>query len=829
MVKISSKEIIDKFLLFFQENKHLLIKNSSIIPENDPTLLYINSGMAPIKNFFTGEEKPLVNKLCNIQTCIRTVDIDSIGDRHHLTSFSMLGSWSINDYFKEKAISLAFEFLTKCLNIDKKKLYITVFFGNEELNLLPDEESIIYWKKVGVDENHIIKCGIKDNFWGPNSEVGVCGPCTEVFYDTGVGEKYDINKNNFDTKNRYIEIWNAGVFMQFYKNSDKKFSRLNFKSVDTGAGLERLSMVLNECKSVYDTDLLNPIKEFIEELSENKLPEKEKLIITDHMRTVVMILSEKVSISNEGREYIPRKLIRKCIMFLFKYNLKNIDLCEIAEFIIDKYSNLFFNFKLNKNYIIYSLKKEQEKFKKVLDLGLEKLKYVKCENISGDYIFELVTSFGLPFEIIQEFALDHNLILNEENYLKRLKEHKKISKKVLISENETLNFSEELKNFKPTKFSGYENLYCEAKILKVFNIEKKLVLILDETCFYAESGGQLSDIGYIFNDDIKIKIEKVKKDENNVFLHIGVLASGNLDNFSKIVSLEVDFEKRRNLRNNHSSIHILQAILKKKYGNNLNQAGSKIEEDKSRFDFNYENTISQDEIFEIEKRVNFYIRENLKIITNIENLSNAVKSGATALFEKKYSDKVRVVKIGDISKELCGGTHANMTGEIGLFKILSVKSISKGVKRIIISTSENALEYTQEIFKNNLELLKNRKKLSEGCQNKKINFNNTSYFEKNNVNFGFVMTEKNYKNLKEDLKNFSDKKNIVLLCIIENEDKNQIIITVGNIYKNKIFANELLNKLFENLSGKGGGNPRIASGIVEAKAETTINNFKSNI
>ena len=352
--KLSSIGIKNKFLSFFKERGHMEITNSSIIPKNDPTLLFINSGMAPIKNYFTGVEKPPCPRLCDIQSCIRTIDIDSVGDKHHLTSFQMLGSWSINDYFKEKAIALAFEFLTKYLNIPKEKLYVTVFSGDKDLDLPLDEEAYEYWKKVGMPEDHIVKCGKEDNFWGPTAETGPCGPCTEIFYDTGEGLKY-VPGGEFDTKKRYIEIWNAGVFMQLNKNADGTFSRLSFTSVDTGAGLERIAMVLGGYSTVYDTDLLNPIKKFIESNipSGSSICAKDILIMTDHLRTATLILSEKVPPSNEGRGYIPRKLLRRCMMITAKNKIWDFDFSGVANFIIEKYSELFANFSKNKNYIIF--------------------------------------------------------------------------------------------------------------------------------------------------------------------------------------------------------------------------------------------------------------------------------------------------------------------------------------------------------------------------------------------------------------------------------------------------------------------------------------------
>ena len=500
MQKISSIEIKNKFLSFFKNNDHMEISDSSVVPKNDPTLLFINSGMAPLKNFFTGVEKPPYKRLCDIQPCIRTIDIDSIGDKHHLTSFQMLGSWSINDYFKEKAISLAFKFLTEGLNIPKEKLYVTVFAGDEELGLPLDTEAYGFWKKVGMPENHIIKCGKEDNFWGPTAETGPCGPCTEIFYDTGEGEEYLPGKK-FDTKKRYIEIWNAGVFMQLNKNADGTFSKLSFTSVDTGAGLERLSMVLNGFSTVYDTDLLNPIKKFIESKipSDKKLFEKDIRIMTDHLRTTSLILSEKVSPSNEGRGYIPRKLIRRCMMIIAKNKIKNFDFSEVIAFVLDKYSDLFPRFSENRNFVINEIKKEQVQFEKILENGLEKLENINNskKKITAEIAFDLVTTYGLPFDIISSYAEENSLELDADGFRQKLESHKEKSKNIVgAKENESLkNLSELLSDCSKTNFVGYEDLDCEAKVLKIIkdgeevssaDEKDEVILILDKTPFYAE-------------------------------------------------------------------------------------------------------------------------------------------------------------------------------------------------------------------------------------------------------------------------------------------------------------------------------------------------------
>lgn len=853
MLKISSKEIRDKFLQFFQTNDHLLIDDSSIIPKNDPTLLFINSGMAPIKKYFTGEEEPPKGMLCNVQPCIRTIDIEEVGDKHHLTSFQMLGSWSINYYFKEKAISLAFEFLTKHLQIPIEKLYVTVFSGDKSLGLLADEESITYWKKVGVPEDHIVKCGMDDNFWGPTSETGPCGPCTEVFYDTGEGKEY-VPGGEFDTKSRYIEIWNAGVFMQFNKNADGSFSKLNFSSVDTGAGLERLSMVMNGYSCVYDTDLLCPIKEYIKSLLGEKLKlldNRDILVITDHLRTVNLILSERVKPSNEGRGYIPRKLIRKCMMILSKRKINNIDLCDISKFIIDRYLDIYKYFKINEEYIISTLKKEQEQFKKVLEDGIVKLEDIKSKNssISGECAFELVTTYGLPFDIIKEFADENKIGIDEESYNDLIERHKEISKySGKSSENDISKLFEKVSNFESTNFIGYDNFKCSSKVLDVFYEDDKTVLVLDSTCMYAESGGQVSDTGKICSHNFEANVLDVKKSKNGVFLHICNLEKGNATN-GDIVDVSIDVPRRFNLQNNHTSVHLLHAALKNIFGKDVNQCGSKVDSNRLRLDFNYEKTITQDEIFKIENLVNEYIRNNVQREVQIKKLSDAIKEGAIALFESKYGEDVRVVSFEGISKELCGGTHTERTGNIGLFIILSVENIGKGIKRITAITGKDAVDYMHNKMKCILDvskllkvkpenlLEKVQKDLDYGISKKKggddqikrISDSDVCLLNnKAGVTFGYIIIHERYKSLIDDIINLSDKLKCIILCIICRDNKNDLIVSVGKDCQGKFNANNIIKDITKNLNGKGGGNPRIASGNVPASKDEIIDHFQNN-
>ena len=436
-MKYTAKQILDTFINFFTENGHTRIKNSSIVPENDPTLLFINAGMAPIKKCFTGEEQPVSKRMCNVQTCIRTNDIESVGDRHHLTSFNMLGSWSIGDYFKEGAINYAFKLLTEGFKIPKEKLYATVFSGDEELGLPADEESAKIWEKVGIDPSHIIKLPFEDNFWSMGDGEGPCGPCTEVFYDTGDehGESYE-KSGFFDTKKRYLEIWNAGVFMQYYKNLDKTYSKLKFNSVDTGSGLERMLLTLNGLDTVYDTEIFVDIMNYLRENSKNP-NERSLRIICEHIRTSVIILNAKVEPSNVKAGYILRRLMRRALRHLRTIEAGDDMFETIASKTIDNMENTGIapDWNFTKDEILAKFKAEQDKFSKMLSQGLKVFnEYIEDENniengyLKTELVFKLYDTFGFPLEITQELAEEHNIKVDDKAFEALLEHHKEESR-----------------------------------------------------------------------------------------------------------------------------------------------------------------------------------------------------------------------------------------------------------------------------------------------------------------------------------------------------------------------------------------------------------------
>ncbi|MGI6681089.1 MAG: alanine--tRNA ligase [Bdellovibrionota bacterium] len=854
--KITSDEIREKFLQYFESKDHLRIKNSSIIPKNDPTLLFINAGMAPMKKFFTGEEKPEHPRLCNVQSCIRTIDLDDVGDRSHLTSFLMLGSWSIGDYFKEGAIKLAYEFLTKHLNIPKEKLYVTVFKGNKELGLDVDSEAKKYWLEVGVPNEHIVECPMEDNFWMAG-ETGPCGPCTEVFYDT---RDDDVNKyvvgGHFDTKTRYLEIWNAGVFMQYNRNLDGTYSPLKFKSIDTGAGLERLAMTLNGFSSVYDTDLLKPIVDKVNEISENKLSEKTVRILTDHIRTICLILSEKLAPSNEGRGYVPRKLIRRCILLTTKEGVKDFDYICLLNFVISKYSNIFPLFKENKSFLISHFEKEYEQFNKILISGLEKLDEIKAKgsSISKEDAFDLVTTYGLPFDIIEDYAKDNRLTVDKDGFEKKLEEHKDISKKQSLASTQSLNISSDaLESFKETEFKGYEALEIKSNIVALLDDEKiideildnkldnkddednngnnngnKYIIITKETPFYAEAGGQVADSGIIFTDDAKFIVNDVQKTKNGVFLHFVSKEKGGIKK-GDVVTLSVNKEVRVKIANAHTAAHLLHKVLRDILGNDVHQAGSKVDSERVRFDFNCEDKISEETLLEIERKVNELIRENLDCSIAYKTLEEAQKEGAIALFETKYGNLVRVVSFGNVSKELCSGTHTSRTGNIGLFIILSVDGIGKGIRRISAITGAEAIQYVQNhkrligdisnklkakecTILQKIDALEEKAKSSKINAIKEIDVNSLTKIENaSSANLLFLYQEKFEKLLKDKLSVIANNEKSIIVYLAGGELK-QIMVISSKATEKDFKANEILKNILSKFGGKGNGNSFLASG-----------------
>lgn len=709
-MRITMEQIRETFLNYFQNRDHLKIQNASVIPKNDPTLLFVNSGMAPLKDFFTGESLPPAPNICNVQPCIRTIDIDDVGDRHHLTSFEMLGSWSFNNYFKEDAIKLAYELLINQFKIPKDKLYVTIFEGSSEHGLARDDESARVWESLGISKDHIVPQPFEDNFWGPTAETGPCGPCTECFYDTGdeFGDAY-VPGGPFDTKKRYIEIWNAGVFMEFNKTLEGNYDKLKFKSVDTGAGLERLVMTLNGKESVYETDMLLPLMESISAQTNNAIPEKGKRVISDHVKTLAFILSEGVQPSNEGRGYVARKLIRRCASVLLMHKIDKLDFKKLINMVIDEYKPYYPELDKNREQIIYQFEKELEIFSRTIKKGFRYLQK-ECSGssfkLSGEQCVKLVTTHGLPIDFIEQFVKDNGGEIDKQDFNKKLQLHKEMSKKSKDGDKENSDvdaletIKDKVQSLEPTTFVGYESLQSRGKVLKIllnndFVVQAKkgdqIAFITDCTSFYAQGGGQIADIGLFKSEDgTEISIEKVEKTKQGVFIHFGTVNNGTIK-VDQEGTFEVDEQNRMQIEANHTATHLLQSAIRTVLGDSVKQKGSRVDAKILRFDFNYDQNVTKEQQEQIESLIRDYINQDLpRQVCNL-SLEEAKEKGATAHFSEKYDNKsVRLVQFGEVSKELCGGTHAKSTGQIKKFKIVSISGIQRGVKRITAVTGIEA-------------------------------------------------------------------------------------------------------------------------------------------
>lgn len=698
MKQLTSVQIRKMFLDFFESKGHLVVPSASLVPDNDPSLLWINAGVAPLKKYFDGREVPPKRRLTNAQKCIRTNDIESVGDTYHHTFFEMLGNFSIGDYFRDEALGYAWELLTspEWFDIDKEKLYVTVY---------PDDmDTFNRWISLGLDKSHIIPC--EGNFWdiGP----GPCGPDSEIFYDRG--EEYDkrgpeLIRDEIDN-GRYIEIWN-NVFSQFnhVDGLDRKdFPELPHKNIDTGMGLERLVCTLQNCKTNYDTDLFMPIIRKVEEMTGVKyIDQKEIRSIADHIRTLTFSLSDGASFSNEGRGYVLRRILRRASRFGRKLGINEPFMYKLTDSVIEIMKDAYPYLLEHKELVDRQIKKEEEAFLKTLSSGEKRLEELvnSGKKITGEDVFKLYDTYGFPYELTSEILEEQGIIINKEDFDKCMQHQRTMArdaaKKVsgMSVQGDIVNFKEE------STFTGYDELETTAKVIFVGNNEGNIediysegVVITDKTPFYATMGGQVGDIGIIVSDGLKAEVLRCEKAPNGQNMHFVRLLEGNIK-VGDVVTLAVDKENRFTTCQNHSATHLLQKALQKVLGEEVSQAGSFVNNETLRFDFKFTGKVTDDKIIEVEKLVNEMIDACLPAFITETSIEEAKKMGAMALFGEKYGDVVRVVKFGE-SIELCGGTHVTNTGNIRRFAIKSIESKGLNVYRIEAVCDTN-LE--TEIFK----------------------------------------------------------------------------------------------------------------------------------
>ena len=684
MKSLTSNEIRKMILDFFESKGHLIVPSSSLIPDNDPSLLWINAGVAPLKKYFDGREIPPKKRLANSQKCIRTNDIESVGDTYHHTFFEMLGNFSIGDYFRNEALEYAWELLTSpdWYAMDKDRLYVTVYPD--------DKETYDKWVCLGLEKSHIIKC--EGNFWdiGP----GPCGPDSEIFFDRG--EEYDERGPELIEKeidnDRYIEIWN-NVFSQFnhVDGMDRKdFPELPHKNIDTGMGLERLVCTLQNCKTNYDTDLFSPIITKIEELSGVKYTDQKEIrSIADHIKTLVFALSDGALFSNEGRGYVLRRILRRASRFGRNLGIYEPFMYKLTDSVITIMKDAYPNIEDNKSFIDEQIKKEEETFLKTLSLGEKRLKELTLsgKKITGEDVFKLYDTYGFPYELTEEILREKNIKINKEEFDLCMERQKTMARDAMKKAS-GMNVQGDVVNLTlESNFTGYDELEAKAKVIFVGNLQgneeniySEGIIITDKTPFYATMGGQLGDIGTISSDDFKADVLKCEKAPNGQHMHFVRIIEGSVK-IGDIVTLTVDKENRFTTCQNHSATHLLQKALQDILGKEVVQSGSYVDSKTLRFDFKYTGKIKDEDIIKVEEKVNDMINSCFPAIIKETNIEEARKMGAMALFSEKYGDVVRVVKLGD-SIELCGGTHVTNTANIRKFAIKSIESKGLNIYRI---------------------------------------------------------------------------------------------------------------------------------------------------
>ncbi len=846
---ITGDEIRETFLNFYHEKSHKIIPSASLIPE-DPTVLLTIAGMLPFKPVFLGLKERPSRRATSSQKCIRTNDIENVGvtARHH-TFFEMLGNFSFGDYFKREAIEWAWELVTKVYGLPVENIIVSVFHEDNESEKIWNEE-------IGILPERIIKLGEKDNFWS-SGKTGPCGPCSELYFDF-TPEK-GLQNIDLEDGNRFIEFYNL-VFMQYNRASDGKLSDLKYKSIDTGMGLERMAQILQKKKNNYETDLIFPIIQRASEISNIdyfSADERTKIslkIIGDHTRAVIHLISDGVLASNLGRGYVLRRLIRRMVRHGRLLGIKNQFLSEIAIIGIKLMQENYQDLKNNIDLILTEIKIEELRFRETLDRGeklLDELISSGQKLITGYEAFELYDTYGFPLELTEEIAKENNIRVDVKGFEKEMNQQKVRAKAASNNIDLTLQGSleREIDLFNKTVFTGHDSLYSEAEIKGIFlesNLVQKaikgqeILIVLDQTSFYGESGGQVGDIGTIFSTDLEVIINNVVR-KKNVFLHYGVVKKG-IVTCGKKVKTKVNASNRAKAAANHTATHLLQAALKTVVNKSLGQKGSLVAFNKLRFDFNSSQPISKHQISEVETLVNFWIMENYHL--NIKNMakSEALEKGAVAMFGEKYDDEVRVVDVPGVSMELCGGTHVKTTSELGCFKIISEEGISAGVRRIEALSGQSAFDYFTD--RNSLvnklsDLLKaNPNQLFDRVnylQSELINKNREiqkmkdeiAYYKYSSLissaekvsSFSILVSQidgLDGNSLQSVALNLTSKlgdKSLVILGGIPNPENKKLLFVVSfgdAIVKIGFHAGKLINDIAKICSGGGGGKPNFA-------------------
>ncbi|MCY6959428.1 alanine--tRNA ligase [Clostridium brassicae] len=711
MEKMGLNQVREAYLKFFESKKHLRLDSFSLVPKNDKSLLLINAGMAPLKPYFTGLQVPPSKRVTTCQKCIRTGDIENVGKTsRHATFFEMLGNFSFGDYFKNEIIPWAWEFVTEILKLPKEKLYVTIY--------LDDDEAYKLWTtKTDVDPKHIFRLGKEDNFW--EHGIGPCGPCSEIHFYKDSGEiksaEEFVEKSEAD---RAVEFWNL-VFTQFDKDEEGNYNKLQFPNIDTGMGLERMATIMQGVDTIFEVDTIKSILAKASELIGVKYGEDKKAdvslrIITDHVRSVSFMISDGILPSNEGRGYVLRRLLRRAARHGRLLGLQDAFLNKLVDTVVENSGEAYPEIKEKQEYIKKVISIEEERFEETIDAGIEILKqYIEdmekegVKILSGEKIFKLYDTYGFPVELTQEILEEKEIAIDLDGFNEEMKiqrERARAAREESTYMGTDVKVLDTIPSEIETEFDGYNKIELDSKVSFIIkndefasSIEKgeKGIIVTEVTPFYPEMGGQVGDKGIICNNNFKAKVQDCKKNIGGKIVQFVEVEEGSIS-LEDIATLRVDKNRRENIAKNHTATHMLHEALREVLGEHVHQSGSYVDDERLRFDFTHFTSVSEEELIKVEEIVNTNIMKTYNVETQLMTLEEARESGAMALFDEKYGDKVRVVSVGDFSTELCGGTHINNSGKIGLFKILSESGIAAGIRRIEAVTGENALKYVED-------------------------------------------------------------------------------------------------------------------------------------
>ena len=842
------------YLDFFESKGHLKMKSFSLVPHNDNSLLIINSGMAPLKPYFTGQEIPPRRRVTTCQKCIRTGDIENVGKTaRHGTFFEMLGNFSFGDYFKDEAIHWSWEFLTEVVGLDPDRLYPSVYQD--------DDEAFDIWnKEIGIAPERIFRFGKEDNFW--EHGAGPCGPCSEIYYDRG--EKYGCGKPGCTVGcdcDRYMEVWN-NVFSQFNNDGKGNYTDLIQKNIDTGMGLERLAVVVQDVDSIFDVDTLQALRDKVCEMASVKYKDDEKQdvsirVITDHIRSVTFMVSDGIMPSNEGRGYVLRRLLRRAARHGRLLGIKGEFLSELCKTVIEGSKDGYPELEEKKEFILKVISEEEDKFNKTIDQGLsiladmeDKLKEEGKNVLSGEDAFKLYDTYGFPLDLTKEILEEKNISVDEEGFTKSMEEQRVKARNARKTTNymgADATVYDEIAPEITSEFDGYDKLVCESQVT-VLTTETEIVdaltegdkgtIIVNKTPFYGTMGGQEGDCGTISTSEGEFKVETTIHLKGGKIGHVGVMTKGMIK-VNDNVTLSVDAEKRADTSKNHSATHLLQRALREVLGNHVEQSGSFVNPDRLRFDFTHFQSMTAEEITKVEAIVNEKIAEALDVNTQVMSIEEAKKTGAMALFGEKYGENVRVVSMGDFSKEFCGGTHVSNTANIGLFKIVGESGVAAGVRRIEALTGKGVLRYFADIEKELHEAAKTAKtevpmlvkrinamndelkalsseneKLKAQIANNALGDVTSDIKEVNGVKY--IATSVDNVDMNE-LRNLGDKlkeqigSGVVLIVSAQGQDKvNMIAMATDDAVKKGAHAGNLIKAVASIVGGGGGGRPNMA-------------------